>query len=126
MVEPMATQAGGIKGSFPALLVAGIGDAVIEFIQDGFTRQARNPGPLRLDPVSGALGDILFRSLINQGHQEGGGRQFPLAVDADIEDILGIELKIQPRAAIGNNPGREKQLARGMGLAAVMIKEHAR
>ena len=60
MVEPMATQAGGIKGSFPALLVAGKGDAVIEFIQDGFTRQARNPGPLRLDPVSGALGDILF------------------------------------------------------------------
>ena len=35
-----------------------------------------------------------------------------------------IELEVQPGTAIGNHPGRVQQLARGMGLALVMIEEH--
>ena len=40
-------------------------------------------------------------------------------------DVLGVELEIEPRPAIGNDPAGEQQLARGMGLALVMVEEHA-
>ena len=52
-------------------------------------------------------------------------RQFPAAVDAGEDDVLGVELEVEPRAAIGNDPAGEQQLARGMGLALVMVEEHA-
>ncbi len=52
-------------------------------------------------------------------------RQLAAPVDAHIDDVLGVELEIEPRAAIGNDARREQQLARGMGLAAVVVEEHA-
>ncbi len=39
---------------------------------------------------------------------------------------FGIELEVQPRAAIRNDARGEQQFARGMSLAAVVIEEHAR
>src|SRR3546814_6207132 len=39
---------------------------------------------------------------------------------------LGVELEIQPRTAIWDDPGGEQIFARRMRLAAIMIKEHAR
>ena len=41
-------------------------------------------------------------------------------------DVLGVELDVEPRAAIGNDARREQQLARGVGLALVVVEEHAR
>ena len=58
--------------------------------------------------------------------QQRGHRQLALAVDADVDDVLGVELEVEPRAAIGDDPRGEEIFARGVGLAAVMVEEHAR
>ena len=52
-------------------------------------------------------------------------RKLPAPVDAHIDDVLGVELEVEPGAAIGNDAGGKQQLAGGMGLAAVVIEEHA-
>ncbi len=52
-------------------------------------------------------------------------RQLALAVDADEQNVLGVELEIEPRAAIGDDAGGEQQLAARMGLALVVVEEHA-
>ena len=61
-----------------------------------------------------------------QGIEEGGGRQLAAAVDADEDDVLGVELEVEPRAAVGDDAGGEQQLARGVGLALVVVEEDAR
>ena len=53
-------------------------------------------------------------------------RQLAASVDAHIDDVLGVELEVEPGAAIGNDAGGEQKLARGMRLAAVVVEEHAR
>ena len=53
-------------------------------------------------------------------------RQLPTTVDAGIDDVLGVELEVQPRAAIGNDPAGKKQFAAGVRLALVVVKEDAR
>ena len=53
-------------------------------------------------------------------------RQLAAAVDAHVDDVLGVELEVEPRAAIGNDARGEQQLARGMRAPAVVIEEHAR
>ena len=53
-------------------------------------------------------------------------RHLAAAVDAEIQVVLGVELEVEPRAAVGNDARREQQLARGVGLAAVVLEEHAR
>ncbi len=58
--------------------------------------------------------------------QQRGDRQLALAVDPDVDDILGVEFEIEPRTAIGNDAGGEQELAAGVGLAAIMIEQHAR
>ncbi len=52
-------------------------------------------------------------------------RQLAAPVDAREHAVLGVELEIEPRAAVGNDAGAEQQLARAVGLAAVVIEEHA-
>ena len=42
-----------------------------------------------------------------------------------MDNVLGVEFKVEPRAAVWNNPAGEKKLARGMGLALVVVKEHS-
>ena len=42
-----------------------------------------------------------------------------------MDDVLGVELDVEPGAAIRNDTGSEQQLARRMGLALVVIEEHA-
>ena len=54
-----------------------------------------------------------------------GDRQFPATVDAREHDVFGVKLKVQPRAAIRNDPAGEQQLTAGVRLALVMVKEHA-
>ncbi|OIQ79544.1 hypothetical protein GALL_387200 [mine drainage metagenome] len=53
-------------------------------------------------------------------------RHLAATVDAEIQVILGIEFVIQPGAAVGNDPRRKQELAGRMGLAPVMLEEHAR
>ena len=52
-------------------------------------------------------------------------RNFAAAVDTRIDDVLGIELDVEPGAAVRNDAGGEQQLARRMRLALVVIEEHA-
>src|SRR6185437_11930686 len=53
-------------------------------------------------------------------------RQLAAAIDAHIDDVLGVELEVEPGAAIRNDAGGEQKLARGMRLSAVVVEEHAR
>src|SRR5579859_6912000 len=52
-------------------------------------------------------------------------RNLAAPVDARIDDVLGVELDVEPGAAIRNDAGGEQQLARRMGLALVVVEEHA-
>ncbi len=94
----------------PALGVVGRGPAGLALLE-------------RDDLVEG-LQDLL--AVHAQRHQEGGGRQLAAAVDADIDDVLGVELEVEPGAAVGDHPRGEQQLARGVGLALVVVEEDAR
>ena len=58
--------------------------------------------------------------------QQNRHRHLAPTVNAEVQNVLGVKLEIQPRAAVGDDPGRKQQLARTMGLATVMLKEHAR
>ena len=80
---------------------AGDGVAVVEVVQDVFVRQ-----PERME--------------------QHGGRKLALPVDAHVNDVLGVELEVEPGAAIGNDPRREQQLAGSVRLALVVVEEHAR
>jgi hypothetical protein len=53
-------------------------------------------------------------------------RHLAATVDAEIQVVLRIEFEVQPGTAVGNDAGREQQLARTVGLAAIVLEEHAR
>ncbi len=42
-----------------------------------------------------------------------------------MNDILGVKLEVEPTAAVGNNAGGEKEFARRMGFALVVVEEDA-
>ena len=58
--------------------------------------------------------------------EQSGHRQLALAVDADVDDVLGVELEVEPAAAIGDDARGEQELAAGVGLAAIVVEQHAR
>ena len=58
--------------------------------------------------------------------EERGHRNLAPPVDARVDDVLGVELDVEPRAAIGDDAGGEQKLARRMALALVVIEEDAR
>ena len=91
----------GDVGDLPAVLAAHIGQAVVEGVEDFLARQAERV-------------------------QQRGDRQLALAVDADVDDVLGVELEVEPAAAIGDDARGEEIFAAGVGLAAVMVEQHAR
>ena len=53
-------------------------------------------------------------------------RNFAAAIDARIDDVLGVELDVEPGTAVRNDAGGKQELARRMGLALVVIEEDAR
>ncbi|OIQ74230.1 hypothetical protein GALL_441260 [mine drainage metagenome] len=59
------------------------------------------------------------------GLEQDGDRHLAPAVHAEIQDVLGIELEVEPGTAVGNDARREQQLARAVGLALVVLEEHA-
>ena len=60
-----------------------------------------------------------------EGQQQRRHRQLAAPVDADVDEVLGVELEVEPGAAVGDDPGRVEELARAVGLAAVVVEEHA-
>jgi hypothetical protein len=59
------------------------------------------------------------------GLEQDRDRHLAAAVDAEVQDVLGVELEIEPGAAVRNDARREQQLARAVGLALVVLEEHA-
>ena len=51
--------------------------------------------------------------------------QLAAAIDADVEDVLVVELEVEPRAAVRDHAGAVEQLARRVRLALVVVEEHA-
>ena len=58
--------------------------------------------------------------------QDDRGRQLAPPVYAHEQAVLGVELEVQPGAAVGNHPRRIQQLAGTMGLALVVAEENPR
>ncbi len=82
-----------------------------------------------LGEVEGVEGEEVRQDLLGrvaEGLQQDRHRHLAAAVDAEIEVVLGVELEIEPRAAIRDHARREEELTRGMRLAAVVFEEHAR
>src|SRR5204863_8432516 len=48
------------------------------------------------------------------------------AIDADVQDVAGVELEIDPRAAIRDEAARVEQPAASVRLALVVVEEDAR
>ena len=67
-----------------------------------------------------------FFVVVAQRAQQHGHRQLAATVDAGEQRVLRVELEVQPRAAVRNDAGAVQQLARAVGLAAVVVEEHAR
>ena len=59
-----------------------------------------------------------------QGAQQHGDVELPPPVDANEQDVPRIELEIQPRAAVRDDPGRVQELSAGVGLPLVVLEEH--
>ena len=53
------------------------------------------------------------------------GGHLAAAVDADVEQVLRVELEVEPRAAVRNDAGLVEQLAGRVRLALVVIEEDA-
>ncbi len=59
------------------------------------------------------------------GLQQNRRRHLAAAIDAEVKNVLGVELEVEPRAAIRNHARGEQQLAARMRLAAIVFEEHA-
>src|SRR5713101_3273758 len=78
-------------------------------------------GALELDRA--LLRGVRHRAQRAQQHRR---RQLPPPIDADVEDVLVVELEVDPGAAVGDDAGVVEQLARGVALALVVVEERAR
>ena len=67
-----------------------------------------------------------FFSAVAQCTQQDGSRQFAATVDTYEYRVLRVELEVQPRTAVRNDASGVQQLARAVGLATVVVEEHAR
>ncbi len=97
----LAAPCVGDVRDLPAVLATDVADRVVEQVED-FLRPEL------------------------QREQQGRDRQLALAVDADVDDVLGVELEVEPAAAVGNDARGEEELARSVGLAAVVVEQDAR
>ena len=99
--ELLAAQALGAERLLPALAAAREQQGVVKVAEDLLLAQPER-------------------------QQQRGRRQLPPPVDPHVNQVLGVEFEVEPRAAIGDDPRREQELARAVGLALVVIVEHAR
>ena len=75
---------------------------------------------LVVEHVEDFLGGVVERA---QDHRR---RQFAAPVDAGVDQVLGIELEVEPRAPVGDHAGVVEDLAGGMRLALVVVEKDAR
>ena len=66
-----------------------------------------------------------FLAVHAEREQQRRHRDLAAAVDARVHDVLGVELDVEPRAAIRNDAGGKQELAGRVRLALVVIEEHA-
>ncbi len=71
------------------------------------------------------LGQHLFVAVAERAQQDR-HRQLAATVDTGEQRVLRVELEVQPGAAVRNDAGAVQQLARAVGLATVVVEEHAR
>src|SRR5579864_2657821 len=120
-----AAKARGIERRLPPLLAVGEGRRRVEVVENLLLRHALRLARLQGLALRGALGAEFRRRLAVEREEQGCDRQLAAAVDAHIEVILGIELEIEPGAAVGNDAGGEEILAGAVRLALVVIEEDA-
>ncbi len=77
----------------------------------------QDDGLFVVEVVEQLLGRVAERA------QKHGGVELATAVDADVQQVFVVELEVEPRAAVRNDARGEELLARGVGLAAVMVEE---
>src|SRR6185437_7904018 len=85
----------------PAVLATLINDRAVEGVEDLLARKSKRV-------------------------KEGGDRKLALAVDADVDDVLGVEFEIEPASAIGDHARGEEIFAAGVGLSAIVVEQHTR
>ena len=55
-----------------------------------------------------------------------GYRKFAATVDPCVNDVFGVELEVQPAAAVRDDPRSKQQFTRRVGFTLVVVKEHTR
>src|SRR5262249_6079544 len=63
---------------------------------------------------------------VAEGAQQHGRLHLPATVDADVDDVLRVELEVEPRAAVRDDARAVEQLAARVRLALVVVEEDAR
>ena len=58
--------------------------------------------------------------------QQDRDRHLAATVHPEIKNVLRVEFEVEPGAAVGDDPRREQQFAGAVGLALVVLEEHAR
>ena len=58
--------------------------------------------------------------------EQHGRVHLPAAVDADVDDVLRVELEVEPRAAVRDDARAVEELAARVRLALVVVEEDAR
>ncbi|MND97655.1 hypothetical protein D3C80_899800 [compost metagenome] len=81
---------------------------------------------LHVEDVGGVEGVQHFFSGVVQCAQQDGGRQLAATVDTHEHAVLRVELEVQPGTAVRDDASGVQQLARAVGLATVVVEEHAR
>src|SRR5208337_4997929 len=92
-----------------------------------FGDERRSPTLLRRlidDPLVERIEDFLI--VHPKRIKERRGRELALSVYTGKNDVLRVELEIEPGTAIGDDAGGEKQLAGGMAFSTVVVKKHSR
>src|SRR3546814_20627381 len=79
-------------------------------------------GALEHQAVIEGVEDFLARHA--QRIEQAGDRQLALAVDTDVDDVLGVEFAVAPRTPIRNTALGAQELARTVGFAAVLVEAH--
>ncbi len=87
---------------------------------------AADLGDLHLLATHRARGAQRLGRLAVERIEQRGDWQLTLAVDADVDEVLAVELEVEPGAAIGDDARGEEILAGAVRLALVVVEEDAR
>src|SRR5207342_1931263 len=126
--ELLDVARGDAAAGFDDDLVA-IGEVEVErFATQAFRDEFELDAFLRIDVEGVDLEELAqhFFVVVTERAQQHGHRQLAAAIDTGEQRVLRVELEVQPGAAVRNDAGAVQQLARRMGLAAVVVEEHAR